>query len=142
MGGSTQSTWGTHPIFESDFDCLTDDMLLLLSVLVHFAIGSRYGSVHEDADTAKLQMDEVQIDYKVVNACLIGAAIGLVILGSLGSLKVIQRNFETIKIILLLQIPLILLYLYDQGYLNISTRRSQYNYQRRNNYNQRRNSWW
>ena len=32
-------------------------------------------------------------------------------------IQAIQRNFETIKIVLLLQIPLLLLYLYDQDYV-------------------------
>ena len=36
----------------------------------------------------------------------------------------VQDNFETIKWIVLLQIPLLLLYLYDQGYLNIGSGRS------------------
>jgi len=116
--------------------------MLLLSVLVHFAMASRYGSVHEEADAARIQMDEIQIDYKVVYACLIGAVIGLVVLGSLGFLKAIQRNSETIKIVLLLQIPLLLLYLYDQGWLNISSRSRQHNYNRRYTQQQRRNSWW
>ena len=47
-------------------------------------------------------------------------------------IKHIKQHYEMLKIILLLQIPLIFLYLYDQGYLNI---RSGKQYHRQNSWN-------
>ncbi|CBY14707.1 unnamed protein product [Oikopleura dioica] len=69
------------------------------------------------------------------STCLFG--VGAVVVLLVGSLayKQISDNWQVIKMVLMLQIPLLLLYLYDQGYMKFSPGRN-------SNHQQRSGSYW
>jgi len=79
--------------------------------------------------------DDLEVDMKMITTCVV--CLVSVVLFLLGTtvFKQIKQNYEMIKMVLLLQIPVVLLYLYDQGYLNIRPGR---NYHRQSNWSSRR----
>lgn len=89
--------------------------MLVFLTFFSFVFGKMNREAHQD------QFTEADEDV-MWSTCLFGVGAVVVLLVGSMAYKQISDNWQVIKMVLMLQIPLVLLYLYDQGYKSFQNR--------------------